>query len=569
MGAGPLTAGRRQRAVDQAWMLLSAVRLRRSPVAGEEELDSERDWLLGEVNLLSGRPAEADEAFERVVRQYSSGRFGRAAQWGMARSAAAYERFERASAAYALVVNDLLGQPDDPLVDRGAVRDGLLALAEQLRQGQAGQWAGRERLEWSYRFLLLVEDLLGPGDSRPSVADVKEKQGYVLRRLAQEEKQAAATQPEQAGRLTADARRHLHEAADAFLGAARLSPGDEWRTGDDLERAAACYDEAGQIQQAIRVLRQFISDHPGDRRRVAEAVFDLGKAQQAAGQYGEAITQYLRMTTEFSASPSANKSLVPMAQCYKALGQWDEAEKILAALLDNDEIFTPDSLEFTEALFELAKLKYERRQYRQAIARFDEALQRQPNHRQALYSRYYLADSYRLSGLDLDGGIASAKTAPERGQLQATRAAWLNQARQLFDEVVSLFEARNGGGAEGRNGATGAAAPAEELDRLYLRNSCFFRADCMFDLGQYEEAIWLYDLAALKYAGQPEAVAAYVQIVNCYQRLGKPEQARTATERAKWLLKRLPAENFAHRPLPLGKEYFAQWLDWMSQAGTW
>jgi len=568
--------GERTRLLDKAYLLLSAVQLRRQPAVGQEEVDAELNYLLGEVCLAQDRPGEAEEAFSRVLRLYPDSEFARGSRWGLARAAAVYRPVPKALEAYQQVVDELLACPPDPLVDRAAVQASLLALAEQFRR--------QSKWESAWQFLAMQYRLMDELSVRPTRADVKEMQGNLLRRLAMEEKRQAeglsrpgrwqagvdsagqsagragatsASQPDEQGRLLAQAHQHLRMAADAYLEAAKLAEADDNRGADNLERAADCYDEAGETARLIVVLRKFIHDYPTDEARVARAVFSLGKACQAAGQFEEAITLYLRMTSEYPNSPDANKSRVPMAQCHKALGRLDEAERILGELLADDQRFSPDSNEYRMALFELARLKYERGQYRQAIPRFDEALQRDGDSPSAVYYRYFLADSYRLSGMELDGPMASARTPLERQQLAEARTQWLQQAREQFDKVIAQFEARLDAG------------PIGELDGLYLRNSYFFRADCAFDLGDYERAVELYDAAALRYRDQPEAVAAYVQTVNCYLRLNRPDQARSANERAKWLLRKLPAEAFARRPLPLDKRYFAAWLEWAGQSGMW
>ncbi len=559
-----LTHAQRDAQAEKALLTLQAVELRRDPADIDMDIEAELYWLLGELHFLGDRPVAARQAFERVTRFYPRSEYARASRLGVAKSLALYEQLEEneALAAYKLVVEDL-SAGDDRLVDRRVVQGSLLELYAHLKDQQ--RWAP------AHQFLVLLEQILEPHATHPSLIDVKENQAMMLHRLARQQQARAAairsamaagrvpaTQPEEADTLVASARGHLVGAGDAYLRAAYLATADDLRSGENLQKAATCYDEAGELLRAIGTLHEFIRSHPSDQPSVARAIFNLGKAYQAASMFEQAIEQYQRLTVEFPKAPDANKSLVPMAQCHKALNQFDQAEAILHKLLEDDETFRPDSVEFTEALFELAKLLYERGVYRQAIARLDEALQRYPDHEQAMYSLFYLADSYRRSGLALDAAIASANTPIETHQLAQTRADWLSRSRQLFDTVVARFEDR--AGPDGELG---------ELDWYYLRNAYFFRADCMFDLGQYEEAIWLYDLAALKYQGQPEAVAAYIQIVNCYQKMGKPEQARTANERAKWLLKKLPAGGFASRPLPLSKDYFADWLDWAGDSGMW
>ena len=83
------------------------------------------------------------------------------------------------------------------------------------------------------------------------------------------------------------------------------------------------------------------------------------------------------------------------------------------------------------------------------------------------------------------------------------------------------------------------ALPTAELDRLYLKLSHFYRADCVYDLGRYEEAIKLYDAASLKYQDDSSSLAAYVQIVNSYCALGKLDEA---TETSTAALRQRPDE---------------------------
>jgi tetratricopeptide (TPR) repeat protein len=112
-------------------------------------------------------------------------------------------------------------------------------------------------------------------------------------------------------------------------------------------------------------------------------------------------------------------------------------------------------------------------------------------------------------------------------------------------------------------------APTRDLDKLHLKLSHFYRADCLYDLGKYEEAIKLYDAAALKYQNDPASLAAYVQIVNSYVALGKVEEAKTANQRAKWLLRKMPDGSFQDGGFSMPKAYWEQWLKWTNDAGLW
>ena len=57
--------------------------------------------------------------------------------------------------------------------------------------------------------------------------------------------------------------------------------------------------------------------------------------------------------------------------------------------------------------------------------------------------------------------------------------------------------------------------------------------------------------------------------VNAYCALGKVSEAKTANERAKWLLKKMPAEAFAEGGFTMPKEYWDKWLTWTSASGLW
>jgi tetratricopeptide (TPR) repeat protein len=130
----------------------------------------------------------------------------------------------------------------------------------------------------------------------------------------------------------------------------------------------------------------------------------------------------------------------------------------------------------------------------------------------------------------------------------------LTRARALFDRAIEIYRRQ---------------PPSGAVDKLYFKLAHFYRADCVFDLGQYEESIKLYDNAAFRYQDDPTALAAYVQIVNAYCALNKVAEAKTANERAKWLLRKMPPEAFSDGGFTMPKEYWDKWLQWTSAAGMW
>ena len=145
--------------------------------------------------------------------------------------------------------------------------------------------------------------------------------------------------------------------------------------------------------------------------------------------------------------------------------------------------------------------------------------------------------------------IAAAKA-----EAASARRERLGKAKILFDRVIDIAQS---------------TPPTSDLDKLYLKLSNFYRADCLYDLGQYEPAIKLYDSATLRYQDDPSAVAAYMQIVNAYCALGRFDDARTANERAKWLLRKMPQSAFDAAKMAMPKQYWDDWLRWTTESGMY
>jgi tetratricopeptide (TPR) repeat protein len=153
---------------------------------------------------------------------------------------------------------------------------------------------------------------------------------------------------------------------------------------------------------------------------------------------------------------------------------------------------------------------------------------------------------------DKDAEAAAARAAVEKSEAEAAIRDRLNRAGTLYARVVDRFHD---------------TPPTGDLDKLYCKLSFFYRADCVYDLGDYTIAIKLYDTAAQRYQDDPACLAAYVQIVNAYCALGKLTDAKAANERAKWLLRKMPANSFSEAGPAMSKQYWEQWLKWTNDAG--
>jgi len=369
---------------------------------------------------------------------------------------------------------------------------------------------------------------------------------------------ADATDKIRRGQQVVDLR---NKAADAYILYSRmLTLLDDHGYADALWKGVELYDKAGNLQAAIAALELFVRERPSDRM-APDALLRLGRAYQAAGLFDKAIDAFQRNQIDYPKSLAASKSAVPLAQAYIAKGpaMYARAEATLLSVVENNPLVDPAAEEFRQSLRELAQLYYRTGRYEEAVARLQELTQRYPNDEQKAQMIFMMADSYRKSASLLDAKLASAQTSPnavasEVAEAAAARRDRLLKARGLYDQVVDLYRA---------------APPAEDIDKLYEKLAHFYRADCMYDLGAYQEAIKLYDEAAFTYQNDPSSVSAYVQIVNAYFALGKPDEAKAANNRAKWMLQHMPADAFQDGTFSMPKKYWDQWLQWTNDSGMW
>lgn len=352
-----------------------------------------------------------------------------------------------------------------------------------------------------------------------------------------------------------------NKAADAYILYSRqLSILDDHGYADALWKGIDLYDQAANVPAAISALELFVAERPSDRL-APDALLRLGRAYQAAGMFEKAISAFQRVQLEYPKSLAASKAAIPLAEAYMAKGPADytRAETTLLGVVENNPLVDPAAEEFRQSLRELAQLYYRTGRYEEAIARLQELTQRYPNDEAKPQMIFMMADSYRKSAALLDAKLASAQTstsavASEIAEAAAARRDRLLKARELYDQVIDLYRV---------------APPSDDMDKLYQKLSHFYRADCMYDLGNYEEAIKLYDAAAFNYQDDPSSVSAYVQIVNAYFALGKPEEAKAANNRAKWMLQHMPADAFQDGAFSMPKKYWDQWLQWTNDSGMW
>ena len=364
-----------------------------------------------------------------------------------------------------------------------------------------------------------------------------------------------------------EVRAMLTHAADASVAEAHaLTVSNDKGYGQALWHGIDLYDRAADLPAAIDALNLFVAERPTDPL-APTALYRLGRAYQSAGQYDKAITAYQRNQFLYPNSLAASRSAVPLAQAYMARGAADfpRAEAVLRSVIEGNPLLTPEADEYRQALFELARLYYRTDRYEQAIARLNDWTARYTDDDRMGQALFLTADSYRKSAGLLDpksnaiGVTGTATSRPSvavinQAEAAAARKDRLELARAAYDQVVAHYRD---------------VPPKSDLDLLYNKLAHFYRADCLYDSGRYEDAIRQYDAAAFRYQDDPSSLAAYVQIVNAYYAIGKPDEARAANERAKVMLRQMPAQSFSNDTFAMPKEYWENQLRWASGSGMW
>ena len=568
----------------QAWVLYKedrpeeaerVLRALRNRMTVRDDTDAASGWLLGKIVQGYSAAEIALGLFDAVCETHFDGPYVAASKLGRGECLAQLERHNEALAAYRDAAAMLPKLAANPVVDEATVLISATGWYESMRASG--------RLSEALGYLQVAMGLIGPDDYRRQAIYI-ERQADLVSALAEQDLRLAE-RPSERGEpggtaLAAEraearerARRRLEQAGEDYLRLADLRTEDEAQAAAAVWKAADRFDQAGERMRSIDVLEAFVRGRPTSPR-IPAALLRLGQAYQAVHRYPEAIQRYQRNVSEFLRTPAGLASIVPLAECYMAMGPSHaaEAEQTLLSILeeppDRPPLVTPAAAEFRDALFRIADLYVETGQFERAIVRLEEALSRYPEDPRILRARYRLAEAYRKSAAQISAALAEAKDLAPRDQLAAELHRRLQRARQLYDEVIAA--------SDGRAPASRPAGGERELQDAYVRLSYLYRADCLFDELEhgggtpqgYAEAIRLYEQAAWRFRSDPAALSAYVQIVHCYLRLGDLAHARTTLERARWILRGIPDSPEVWRVPGESKKTWSDYLAWLGNSPT-
>lgn len=341
-------------------------------------------------------------------------------------------------------------------------------------------------------------------------------------------------------------------------------------TAEALWSASEAYDRGGDYEAAVESLQEFNRfsvNHP----RLAAGIYRLGRCYQAMEDYQGAILQFHRLIDdpELQATPEGYMAYVPLARCY--LADHDEhdpveAERLLRLVIGEatfdthgtDEPLGPSAPEFRDALIELGQFyaraaEYPRlpdmtsSYYPRAIEKLTEAVQRYPEDPRINHLYYELAHAYRLSAESLSEELNVNRPNSEKRILQRQWEDHLNAAVENYQTAIDGFDA---------------IAPVKRtsLECESLKFATFWKADCLYRLKDYDQAVATYASIVDRYRGEPTALVAQARIITAYAEQDQFDKARTAQNLARRMLAELPETAFEGGLL--SEEAWEQWLDW-------
>jgi tetratricopeptide (TPR) repeat protein len=218
----------------------------------------------------------------------------------------------------------------------------------------------------------------------------------------------------------------------------------------------------------------------------------------------------------------------------------------------NLKLYTPESMEFRKAMFLLGKIYYYTGQYDRCVARLEEALERDSVNPASPEAVFLIAQSYRKISEENLKKISQTTDRTLKNSLALARQENLKRAKDLYLDAMDTL---------------GKLPAPSNLEKNYLQQSYMFHADCLFDLGQYLQAIKAYEQVIDHYEKTSSALAGYMQIANSYQRLGQYGKIKAVLERMKWLMKQLPEDAFAAPGKPFSRKDWQEWIDWNYRSG--
>jgi len=423
--------------------------------------------------------------------------------------------------------------------------------------------------------LELAESLVAPFSPLVAV----ERQANIHRAWARQLQDRAENEKLPLAPVTeAEARQHWRQAGSLSRRLADLRI-ETRHYQEDLRAAADDLRRGHGFEQAVGVYKELLRQEP--QQGEAESLTGLGECLLSLGKPAEALEVLANCREVFPQHPATYQARLFSALALQEQGKLAEAQELLIENLYGCTL-SPQSAEWQNSLFTLGNILYRnamelesrsrltgvdrpdaeaRRNglvlleqshavFQEAIRTLSEAVQRYPQSARAIEARYRVAEAHRHS----------AKLPRKRRAIVTIAASQAALTRQMQDELQAAIEGYN----------ELITRLSEQPDTLHgptegavLRNCYFGRADALFDLEKYDDAIAAYSAATNRYQHDPESLEAYVQIASCLRRMGRVSEARGTLEQAKVVLQRIRSDADFARTTRLARQDWIPLLDWL------
>ena len=185
--------------------------------------------------------------------------------------------------------------------------------------------------------------------------------------------------------------------------------------------------------------------------------------------------------------------------------------------------------------------------------RLEEYLERYPEDQNSVEARFLLAKALEQRSRALREMSELVGTEHIRREFQDEVQALLKQAadefRRLRSNLLVLDETDF----------------LDPLGQRILRDCYFEVAQTYYMLGDFSNSIVLYSIATNRYPRDSQILLAYMQMADCYDRLGKPAEAQSMLKQAKVLLRQMSDGFFEPTSTNMDRDEWEDWIDWVDR----
>lgn len=313
-----------------------------------------------------------------------------------------------------------------------------------------------------------------------------------------------------------------------------------------LWRSAKDYLDGQDAAHALPVLERFVT-LPVAPARLGEAWYIRAEALRSLRNDVAAQADY-RHCIKFP-GPFAFRARYQLAMAEIERKNLEEAETILS---QNLQLIGTEANRDAEAheksLFALANLLVQRQDYRMAYVRLEEALQQYPKNPNALKTRFELGQCAMQLADDAGRKGNEAKTAEERAHYRTQQQRFLEQAALSYQRVVDECTSPQ---------TSRVLGPDTDI---MVREAAFAVAECRFNLGQFDDALRLYEALARRYKKQVEELIAWRHAWQCYGVKFQPDQAKRVLEQMRQSLQDMPGAAFDTSSDIRTRRWWEDWL---------